>query len=198
MQTVEQQSTARAWLYLVSATLRRLGAFVVMLALLRLGIAMFQGSLQHDTVATIDRAWVSGSACIASNLALFKLLHAQRLKGLSDEAIAAEHDKQCAGATTSGSNVALQLSWNDHEMKEHKTSVMISSATADRMIRSGRLQREAVRVRYSPTNPDGTLVLMEEIESARDESLLMLGGALLAVLLGIAGGAWHRWSARPA
>lgn len=192
MQTVEQQSSTLAWLYLVSATLRRLGVFVVVLAFVRLGITMLQGSFQHETVATIDRAWVNGSACVASSLALFKLLHAQRLKGMSEEAVAAEHDRQCAGSSTSGSNVALQLSWNDHEMKEHKTSVMVSSVTADRMIRSGRLQRDAVRVRYSTSNPDGTLVLMEEIEASRTESLYMLAGALLAVFLGIAGGYWHR------
>lgn len=198
MQTGAPRSSSLAWLYLGSMTLRRLGAFVIVLALVRLGIAMLQGNFQHETVATIEGAWVSGSACVASNLALFKLLHARRLEGMSEEAIAAEHDKQCAGASTSGSNVALRLSWNDHEMKEHKTSVMVSSATADRMIRSGRLQRDAVRVRYSTSNPDGTLVLMEEIEASRTESLYMLVGALLAVILGIAGGYWHRTRAHGA
>lgn len=192
MEATEQKLSAMGWFYVVSATLSRLGAFVAVLALARLGVVLLQANLQHETVATVERAWVSGSACVASSLPLYKLLHAQRLKGLSDEEIAAEHDKQCAGKSTSGANVTLQLAWNDHEMKEHKTSVMVSQTMADRMIVSGRLQRDAVRVRYNPSSPDVSLVLMEEIENSRQESVLMLAGALIVTLLGLAGSYWHR------
>lgn len=198
MAAMEQKLSAMGWLYVVSGTLSRLGAFVAVLALARLGVVLLQASLQHETVATVERAWVSGSACVASSIQLFRLLHAQRLKGLSDDEIAAEHDRQCAGKSTSGANVALQLAWNDHEMKEHRTSVLVSTATADRMIVSGRLKRDAVRVRYNPSSPDVSLVLVEEIENSRWESLLMLAGALCVTLLGLGGGYWHRVRLRSA
>ncbi|MDX2202981.1 MAG: hypothetical protein NW223_09530 [Hyphomicrobiaceae bacterium] len=188
----DQQSTGRAWLYLVSKTLRHLGLLVVVLALVRLGIVMFQASLQNETVATIEDIWVQGSACLAQDLALFTMLHGARLKGKSEAEIAAEYARQCADASTSGSNVTLTLSWNDQDMRERKTMLLVSTAVADRLIRHGRRQRDAVRVRYSPANPDATLVLMEEVENSHREALYMLAGAALAVLLGLAGGAWHR------
>lgn len=178
-----------AWLYLISATLRYLGLLVVVLAGVRYGLTMMQASLPQETVASIDLAWLRGSApCIASDLKVFTLLHQQRLKGLSEEQILREHALQCEGATTAGSNVTLVLTWNDQAMKEHKTAVLVSSATADKLIQSGQLQRNAVRVRYSPSNPGGTLVLMEEIEASWRESLILLAGGGIAVLLGIVGG----------
>jgi hypothetical protein len=191
-------SNALAWLYLVSAVARRLGMLVAVLALLRYGVTLHQAGLQHETVASVDRAWVNGTACLATSLELFKLLHEPRLKGKSEEEIVAEHGRQCAGGSTSGSNVALELTWNDAAMKEHKTSVLLSPATADMMIRGGRLSREAVVVRYDPANPSASLVLVEEIENSKRESLYLFGGSVLAVLLGFAGGYLFRVLVRPA
>jgi hypothetical protein len=141
---------------------------------------------------------VSGSACVTTSLQLFKMLHAQRLKGMSDDEVAAEHDRQCAGKSTSGADVALQLTWNDHEMKQHRTSVTVSTAMAERMIVSGHLKWDAVRVRYNTSRPDVSLVLVEDIENSRQGSLLMLAGALFVALLGLAGGYWHRLRLRAA
>lgn len=191
-------SNALAWLYLVSAVARRLGALVAVLALLRYGVTLHQAQLQHETVASIERMWVSGTACLATSLELFKLLHGQRLKGRSEEEIVAEHDRQCEGRSTFGSNVALDLSWNDAAMKEHKTSVLLSAATADMMIRNGRLRRDAVVVRYDPASPSASLVLVEEIENSKRESLYLFGGSVLAVLLGFVGGYLYRALVRAA
>lgn len=188
----DQQPTGRAWLYLVSATLRQLGLLAVALVLVRLGNVMFQAHLENETVATIENIWVHGSACLAQDPALFRMLHGARLKGKSEAEIAAEYERQCADSSTSGANVTLTLSWNDQDMQERKTMVLVSTAVADRLIRHGRRQRDAVRVRYSPANPDATLVLMEEVENSRRETLYMLAAAALAVLLGLVGGAWHR------
>lgn len=196
---VQPPSRSQQWLYLISLTLRRLGLLVLVLGALRNGLTLLQSNLQHETVATIDRAWLRGTApCIARDLELFKLVHAQRLKGLSEDQVRAEHAKQCAGISTGGSNVTLVLAWNDHQMKEYKTAVLVSTATADKLIESGRLQRDAIRVRYGSANPSGTLVLMEEIDVSLRESLYLLIGGGLSVVLGILGGMLFRARARPA
>lgn len=193
-----QPSRSQQWLYLIALTLSRLGLLVLVLGAVRYGLTLMQANLPHETVATIDRTWLRGSGgCIANDLALFKLLHSRRLKGLSEDDIRTEHARQCAGASTSGSNVTLVLAWNDHEMKEYKTAVLVSTSTADKLIESGRLQRDAIRVRYNSSNPSGTLVLMEEIDVSLRESLYLLIGGGIAVVMGFLGGLLYRARARP-
>ena len=120
---------------------------------------------------------------MAQRLELFKIFNAQRLRGMSEEEIRAEHARQCAGPDTVKGDIYLVLAWNDYTMAEHKTSVLVSAATAERLVERGRLRRDAVRIRYTSTSRDAPVVLMEEIEAARTESgLIVLAGGVTALL----------------
>jgi hypothetical protein len=170
-------------LSLVAMLLRRLGLLVVVLGAVRYGLTFVHASMPHETVASIESGYAGHGVCVAQRLELFKILNAQRLRGMSEEEIRAEHARQCEGPNTVKGDIYLVLTWNDYAMAEHKTTVLVSSATAERLIERGRLRRDAVRIRYRSTSRDAPVVLMEEIEAARAESgLVMLAGGVLALV----------------
>src|SRR5258705_12829420 len=123
-----------AGLYLLSMLLRRLGLIAIVLGAVRYGLTALQVNMPYETVATIESAHVFGRAvCVASEFKVFKLMNAYRLKDMSEDQIRAAHERQCEGATTGGAHVTLTLTWNDHTMAEHKTPMLVSSATADKL-----------------------------------------------------------------
>lgn len=175
-------------LYLGSMLLRRLGLLIVALGALLYGLTFVHAAMPHETVASIENGYAGIGTCVAQRLELFKLFNSRRLAGMSEEQILAEHARQCEGPKTVKGDIFLMLVWNDHTMAEHKTKVLVSSATAEKLIERGRLQRDAVRIRYTSTSPDAPVVLMEEIEASRTDSgrIVLAGGGL--ALLGFAGG----------
>ena len=82
----------------------------------------------------------------------------------------------------------MTLVWNDHAMAEHKTRMQISPATAEKLVERGLLRRDALRIRYGSTALDTSVVLIEELDASKSESLLIVlaGGAVF--LLGVPGG----------
>jgi hypothetical protein len=115
------------------------------------------------------------------------------LQGHVREEIRAEHARQCEGPNTVKGNITVELVWNDHTMAEHKTWMLVSPATAERLVERGRLRRDAVRIRYASTAPGASVVLMEEIDAYKAEALriALAGGALF--LVGVPGGLLTRW-----
>jgi hypothetical protein len=187
------RSKRGAILYLGAMLLRRLGLVAIALAAVRYGLTLKQAHMPHETVATIERAYAGPGVCVARKLELFKIFNAQRLKGLSEDEIRAEYARQCDGPETVSGNITVVLVWNDHAMAEHKSTLIVSRATAEKLVDRGRLQRDAVRVRYASTAADAGVVLMEEIDASKAESvLIMLAGAALLVS-GVVGGMLARW-----
>jgi hypothetical protein len=180
-------------LYLGSMLFRRLGLLIIALGLVRWGLTVMQAHMPHETVATIENAYAGRGVCVAQKLEVFRVLNFRLPKGVSDEEIRAEHARQCEGPNTVQGPIYVTLAWNDHTMAEHKTRMQISPATAENLVERGRLRRDAVRIRYGSTAPDAIVVLMEEIDASKSESLLIVlaGGAVF--LLGVPGGLLARW-----
>jgi hypothetical protein len=172
--------------------LRRVGLLIVALGLLRYGLAIGQAYMPHETVATIESAYGGPGVCVAQKLEVFRILSFRRLKGMSEEEIRAEHARQCEGPNTVKGNINVELVWNDHTMAEHKTWMLVTPATAEKLVERGRLRRDAVRIRYASTAPGASVVLMEEIDAYKAEALriALAGGALF--LVGLAGGSLVR------
>jgi cobalamin biosynthesis protein CobT len=89
--------------------------------------------------------------------------------------------------------IYLVLAWNDHAMGEHKSTVLVSATTAEKLVARGRLRRDAIRIRYASTARDAPIVVVQEFEaSRRDAGPIALAGAALA-LPGFALGLLWRW-----
>ncbi len=175
-------------LRLVSMLVRRVGLLIVALGLVRFGLAVVQAYMPHETVASIQSAYGGPGVCVAQKFEVFKVLSFRRLKGMSEEELRAEHARQCEGPNSVKGNINVELVWNDHTMAEHKTWMLVSPATAEKLVERGRLRRDAVRIRYASTAPGASVVLMEEIDAYKAEALriALAGGALF--LVGLAGG----------
>jgi hypothetical protein len=175
-------------LYLLSMLVRRVGLLILALGLVRYGLTVGQAYMPHETVASIESAYAGAGVCVAQKLEVFRILSFRRLKGMSEEEIRAEHARQCEGPNTVKGNINVLLAWNDHTMAEHKTWMFLSPATAEKLVERGRLQRDAVRIRYASTAPGASVVLMEEIDASKAESgrIMLAGGALF--LVGVPGG----------
>jgi hypothetical protein len=134
---------------------------------------------------------------VAQQYEVFKLFNLRRFKAMPEEEIRAEHARQCAGPDAVVGDIYLALAWNDHAMGEHKSTVLVSATTAEKLVARGRLQRDAIRIRYGSTARDAPIVVVQEIEaSRRDAGLIALAGAALA-LPGFALGLLWRWRSAP-
>jgi len=184
-------------LYLSGVLLRRLGLLVVVFGALRYGLSFMHAGLPHETVATIESAWAGHGTCVAQQYEVFKLFNLRRFKDMPEEEIRAEHARQCAGPDAVVGDIYLALAWNDHAMGEHKSTVLVSATTAEKLVARGRLRRDAIRIRYGSTARDAPIVVVQEIEaSRRDAGLIALAGAALA-LPGFALGLLWRWRSAP-
>jgi hypothetical protein len=184
----ESAPPSRGVLYLGAMLLRRLGLLIVVLGALRYGLAAAQAYMPYETVASIESGYAGRGVCVAQKFEVFRVLSFRLLKGMSEEELRAEHARQCEGPNTVKGNITVLLAWNDHTMAEHKTWMLVSPATAEKLVERGRLQRDAVRIRYASTGPDAAVVLMEEIDASKAEAgrIALAGGALF--LIGVPGG----------
>jgi hypothetical protein len=96
---------------------------------------------------------------VAQQYEVFKLFNLRRFKAMPEEEIRAEHARQCAGPDAVVGDIYLALAWNDHAMGEHKSTVLVSATTAEKLVARGRLQRDAIRIRYGSTARDALGVL---------------------------------------
>src|SRR5262245_22618054 len=180
-------------LHLSGMLLRRLGLLIVAFGALRYGLSFVDAGMPHETVATIERARAGRGTCVTQKYEVFKLFNLRRFKDVPEDEIQAEHARQCAGPDAAVGDIYLVLEWNDHAMGEHKSMVLVSARTAEKLVARGRLQRDAIRIRYASTAPDAQIVVVEEIEASRREAgLIALAGAALA-LPGFALGLLSRW-----
>src|SRR5262245_56142871 len=182
-------------LYLSGMLLLRLGLLIVAIGALRYGLSFVHAGMPHETVATIERAWAGHGTCVAQQYAVFKLLNLPRFKDMPEDEIRAEHARQCAGPDAAVGDIYLVLAWNDHAMGEPTFRVLVSAATAETLVARGRLQRDAVRIRYASTARDAPIVVAQEIEASRRDAVLMaLAGAALALPGFAMGLLWRRRS----
>ena len=180
-------------LHLSGMLLRRLGLLIVAFGALRYGLSIVDAGMPHETVATIERARAGRGTCVTQKYEVFKLFNLRRFKDVPEDEIRAEHARQCAGPDAAVGDIYLVLAWNDHAMGEHKSMVLVSARTAEKLVARGRLQRDAIRIRYASTALDAQIVVVEEIEASRREAgLIALAGAALA-LPGFALGLLSRW-----
>src|SRR5262245_18161113 len=180
-------------LYFSGMLLRRLGLLIVAFGALRYGLTFVGAGMPHETVATIERARAGRGTCVAQKYEVFKLFNLRRFKDVPEDQIRAEHARQCAGPDVAVGDIYLVLAWNDHAMGEHKSMVLVSARTAEKLAARGRLHRDAIRIRYASTALDAQIVVVEEIEASRREAgLIALAGAALA-LPGFALGLRWRW-----
>jgi hypothetical protein len=185
-----------AGVYLGGMLLRRLGLLILAFGALRYGLSFVHASMPHETVATIERAWAGRGTCVAQQYEVFKLFNLRRFKDMPEDEIRAEHARQCAEPDAAVGDIHLILAWNDHAMGEHKSTVLVSVTTAEKLVARGRLQHDAVRIRYASTARDAPIVVVQEIEaSRRDAGLLALAGAALALPGFALGLLWRRRSA---
>src|SRR5262245_9242530 len=96
-------------LSLIAMLLRRLGLLVLALGAVRYGLTYEQAHMPHETVATIESGYAGAGVCVAQQLELFKIFNAQRLRGMSEDEIRAEHARQCEGPDTVKGNINLVL-----------------------------------------------------------------------------------------
>jgi hypothetical protein len=184
----ESAPPSRGVLYLGAMLFRRLGLLIVALGLVRYGVTVGQAYMPYETVATIERAYAGRGVCVARRLEIFRILSVQRGQDMSEEEIRAEHARQCEGPNTVIGNISVVLVWNDHTMAEHKTSMVVSPATAEKLVERGMLRRDAVRIRYASTGPNASVVLMEEIDASEAEAARVVLAGGVVFLVGLVGG----------
>src|SRR5262245_14997596 len=184
-------------LYFSGMLLRRFGLLIVAFGALRYGLSFVEAGMPHETVATIERARAGRGTCVAQKYEVFKLLNLRRFKDVPEDEIRAEHARQCAGPDAAVGDIYLVLAWNDHAMGEHKSMVLVSATTAEKLVARGRLQRDAIRIRYASTALDAQIVVVQEIEASRRHAgLIALAGAALALPGFAMGLLWRRRSVR--
>jgi len=113
---------------------------------------------------------IAAARASPSSTKLFKLFNLRRFKDMPEDEIRAEHARQCLGPDAAVGDIYVVLAWNDHAMGEHKSTVLVSATTAEKLVARGRLQRDAIRIRYASTARDAPIVVVQEIEASRREA----------------------------
>src|SRR5215510_11584875 len=160
-------------------------------------VRLFLASEWLQPILWPARHMIAAARASPSSTKLFKLFNLRRFKDMPEDEIRAEHARQCVGPDAAVGDIYVVLAWNDHAMGEHKSTVLVSATTAEKLVARGRLQRDAIRIRYASTARDAPIVVVQEIEASRREAgLIALAGAAL-VLPGFALGLVWRWRSAP-